>query len=308
MRFMHMDLDLRLLNSFLAVIDEGSVNAAAQRLRLSQPAVSRQVRDLERRLNVQLFERTPTKLALTTAGFRFAPRARDLMEQADRLADTTRRLADGNAPYFHIACPEATVRGVIAPFVAGTGAPIFHTSLSLANQVYERVLRREVDFAVNTLPPPLSLASEKAATGQLSVFLAPDHPLSARTVISIEDLRGHPLILLTPGSGLRRLIDEELWAIRDQVEIVAEPESSDLAIALAIAGNGLCVDLINPAFASTQRPLVREDGTRPTLQLYAAWERNHYAATEIRTLVQRMRRWDDKRHAQMTGRKSGMTG
>ncbi|WP_307219668.1 LysR family transcriptional regulator [Microbacterium sp. SORGH_AS_0888] len=294
---MHTDVDLRLLASFLTVVTEGTVSAAAARLNLSQPAVSRQIRELERRLGVRLFDRTPTRLTLTAAARRVLPWARDVVERANVFAASVDRLANARSPYFRVACPEATVRGVIAPFVADTGTPIFHTSLSVASAVYEKVLRREVDFAVNTLPPPVTLASAPAATGFLSVFSSRDDPLTAGPAVGIDDLRGRSLILLTASSGLRRTIDHELWPIRDDIEVVAEPESSDLAIAIAAAGNGICVDLVGPTFGGRQRPLLRADGSRPFLQLYAAWEHDHFAAAEIAGIAQTMAQWDRDRHA-----------
>ena len=295
MQCMHTDVDLRLLAGFLAVVDAGSVSAAAAQLNLSQPALSRQVRELERRLEVQLFERTPTRLTLTTAGHRFAPRARDLVARAARLASTTRQLAAGASPSFRVACPEATVRGVVAPFVAETGAPILNTALSLASEVYGRVLRREVDFAINSMRPPVSLASAKTGTAPLFVYVAADHPLATRSALTVDDLRGESLILLAPGSGLRQAIDRELWEVRDTFTIVAEPEASDLAIALAVAGHGVCIDLMTPLFGGVQLPLFRADGSRPSLQLYAAWEHDHFAAAEIAEVVDELIAWERRR-------------
>lgn len=297
MQVMHANVDLRFLSGFLAVIDEGSVTAAASRLNLSQPALSRQIRELERRLSVTLFDRSPTKITLTAAGHQFALHARDLVRRADQLALSTRQLANGETPHFRVACPEATVRGVLAPFVADTGAPIFHTSLSIASRVYDKVLNREVDFAVNMILPPVTLTSALAATGQLSAYLSTEHPLAALPSLTINDLRGEPLILLTQGSGLRQLIDQELWPIRHDITVVTEPESSDLAIALAAAGHGICIDLMTPIFGGVQRPLFRGDGTRPSLQLYAAWEADHFAATSISEVVASLAQWDAQRSA-----------
>ncbi|GAA1613692.1 LysR family transcriptional regulator [Leucobacter chromiireducens] len=292
---MHSDLDLRLLRAFICVVDDGSVTAAAERLRLSQPALSRQVKELERRLQVRLFDRSPTSLRLTAAGTAFVPLARDLLERAHGLATAARNLATGEAHRFRVVCPEATVRGVVAPFVASTGAPIWSTTISIASDAYERLLRRDVDLAINTLPPPATLASELTDTAPLWVYFAAGHRFGEHSVITAEDLREERLIVLAPGTGLRQVIDAELWPIREQLTIVAEPESSDLAIALAASGQGVCIDLMPPAYAIERRPFVRQDGSRARMPVYAAWEADHFAADEITALVASLTHWNETR-------------
>jgi DNA-binding transcriptional LysR family regulator len=88
-----MAIDLRLMRYVVTVADEDSFSRAAQRLHMAQPPLSRQIRDLERSLGVDLFQRRPTRL--TEAGRVFVSEARRLLAQADELAErtTTRRRA-----------------------------------------------------------------------------------------------------------------------------------------------------------------------------------------------------------------------
>ncbi|HET9647410.1 MAG TPA: LysR family transcriptional regulator, partial [Microlunatus sp.] len=76
-------MELRTLRYFVAVADAGSVNAAAQRLHLTQPSLARQLHRLERRLNLTLLEPQGGRLVLTSAGRAFLPHVRDLLAQAD---------------------------------------------------------------------------------------------------------------------------------------------------------------------------------------------------------------------------------
>jgi len=294
MQLMH-SIDLRLLRGFLAVVDCGSITAAAERIRLSQPALSRQVSDLENRLELSLFDRSPTSLRLTAAGRWFVPLARDLLDQADGLQAAARRVSSGRPNLFRVICPEATIRGVIAPFVAATGAPIADTALDIAARVYPHVLNREVDLAVNTLPPPLALASRQIDDAGLWAYVAPDHRLAARDVIPVEELVHDPLIVLATGSGLRHVIDEALQPVRDRIRLSAEPISSDLALAMAAAGRGICIDVMPTAFSLIRLPLVRADGSRVSMPVYAAWEREHFAAREIEALADALAQWAEAR-------------
>lgn len=293
---MHDSIDLKLLSSFLAVVKHGSVTAAADYIMLSQPAVSRQVAELERRLNVRLFDRAPTSLRLTAAGHQFVPLAQDLVERAEDLHRTAKRLASGEATQFRIVCPEATVRGVVSPFVAATGSPIVNTTLDIASRVYPHVHNREADFAINTLPPPVGLSSEFVGTVPLWAYFSSGHQLEALSQVTAQDLIGAPLIVLSPGTGLRHTIDEALWPVRDGVNIVAEPVSSDLALALAAAGRGVCLDLLPLAFQLDRRPFVHADGSRVTMPLYVAWEAEHFASDEIREIAKTLGIWIRDHH------------
>ncbi|MET8773359.1 LysR family transcriptional regulator, partial [Streptomyces sp. NPDC004658] len=78
-----MDVDSRLLRSFLAVAEEGSLVRAAERVYVSQPALTKQIRQLESRLGVRLFERSRTGMALTDAGRELARRAPDVLAAWD---------------------------------------------------------------------------------------------------------------------------------------------------------------------------------------------------------------------------------
>jgi len=294
MQGMH-TIDLRLLRGFLAVVESGSITAAAERIRLSQPALSRQVSDLEKRLELTLFDRSPTSLRLTAAGRWFVPLARDLLDQADGLQAAARRLSTGKPNHFRVICPEATVRGVIAPFVAATGAPIADTALDIASRVYSHVLNREVDLAINTLAPPLTLASRQIDDAGLWVYLPPDHRLASREEVPVGELVRDPLIVLATGSGLRHVIDEALQPVRDRVALAAEPISSDLALAMAAAGRGICIDVMPASFSLVRLPFVHADGTRVTMPVHAAWEREHFAAREIEALADALAQWAQER-------------
>src|SRR6187200_667304 len=119
--------DLRLLAHFLAVVEAGSVTRAATALRLTQPALSRQMQQLERSLDTRLFDRTTTGVRLSSAGLTLLPLVQALVDRAEGVQRAVEQVATDAPLRFRVACPEATVRGVIAPFVAETGGPISGT-------------------------------------------------------------------------------------------------------------------------------------------------------------------------------------
>ena len=90
-------IELRLLRYVAAIAEAGTITAAAERLGLAQPPLTRQIRDLEGRLGVTLFERHPRGVTLTEAGEVFVAEARAVLERAEGIAGAAQRAARGEA-------------------------------------------------------------------------------------------------------------------------------------------------------------------------------------------------------------------
>src|SRR5436190_2240140 len=95
-------MELRHLRYFVAVAEEENVTRAAERLHVSQPPLSRQIRDLEDELGVQLFKRTAKALRLTEAGRLFLTEARAVLERAEQAAHAVKSLAAGLTGDLHV--------------------------------------------------------------------------------------------------------------------------------------------------------------------------------------------------------------
>src|SRR5271170_4764980 len=103
-------MELRHLRYFVAVAEEENVTRAAERLHVSQPPLSRQIRDLERELGVELFRRTAKSLALTEAGKIFLVEARAVLLRAEQAVLTVRTVAAGERGRLRIGyAPSLTV-------------------------------------------------------------------------------------------------------------------------------------------------------------------------------------------------------
>ena len=115
-------LSLGRLEAFLTIVELGTVTAAAERLHIAQPALSRQLSALEHEVGFALFTRERGRLQLTRAGALFATLARDLLDHANRLGEATAALSSGQPVRLVIAAPLSTLNEVLAPFVAELGA------------------------------------------------------------------------------------------------------------------------------------------------------------------------------------------
>ena len=276
-------MELRVLRYFLAVADRGSVTAAAEHVRVAQPAVSRQLRALEAELGVPLFVRDGRALRLGPAGRRYLPIARDLDARADNAQAVMTSLAQGLNVSFVVAAHATTIADVIAPFVASQGlvptTPEFVAAP--ADAAYEALARADVDLAISTNPPPPGTAAIPVADFPVWAQVAPTHVLAELDEVPLGTLLRERLILLDRSFGARRAFDAEVGRARTSYEPAVEVGVSEIAQALAAAGRGVAVVTAEPAYGLRAVRVAGADGPL-AIRLHAAWSPSHYAATQIR--------------------------
>ena len=280
-------MELRTLGYFVAVADAGSVSAAADTVHVTQPAISRQLRQLERDLGVELFRRRAGRLALSAAGREFLPYARDVLRRADGARAAARSFAAGRLERITIAAPTTTLTDVIAPFLATLepGDPMPTVLESDPGAAYAALLGG-ADLAIVTERPQAPLVSTPIAVLPVWAYVAADDPASG-TSIDLAALLERTLLVLTPGFKPRQILD---LAVRraglDPGEIV-ECSNPQVAQALAAAGRGVAVVTDDSRFGL--RGLEIEGGDGPLrIELFAAWEPDHHASATLAELAARL--------------------
>jgi DNA-binding transcriptional LysR family regulator len=205
-------MELRQLRSFVTVADELSFTRAAERLHLTQPALTRQIRNLEDELGVRLLDRTKHKVLLTAEGEMFLVDSRRLVELSLESVKSLRRLIQCECPKLVLGYSFNFnfdfLTSTLMTFYQNCPSVVVNLSdMSPAEQL--RALKaREIDLGFVGFRPPadpenlLVLTWECVARHELVVVLPADHPLSKSTAISIGDLksllfvavseRGHP--------------------------------------------------------------------------------------------------------------------
>jgi DNA-binding transcriptional LysR family regulator len=247
-------MELRQLHYFVAIAEEGQFTRAAARVSVAQPAVSAQIRRLERELGERLFVRDRHGARLTDAGEAFLPHARAALAAAARGRDT-------------IASLQGKLRGRLTVGVAGpvddrlAGAlGEFHRAhpaieIALRNQQNEPLLagvaNAEFDAAIvgagaHALPP--GVAARVVATEPLVLAVAREQPFAGRKTIAVADLRDVPMITLVRGSGLRAVLEQACRAAGFSPRITAE--TGELASLVGLVAAGLGVALL-PRSAAT---------------------------------------------------------
>ena len=237
-------MDIAALQSFLAVAETGSFSRAAERVFLTQPAVSKRIAALENQLGTRLFDRIGKRVQLTPAGTALYERARRVLRELD---DVKRSIADLSgtiagelrlATSHHIGLhrlPEPLRR-----FHAAYPQVRLDLRFMDSEQACNEVARGEIELAIVTLPPKLEapLQADAIWDDPLDIVVARHHPLARARDVQIKDLAGYPAILPGPGTYTRAIILKALGSWRDKIEIGMATNYLEVLKMLASIGLG----------------------------------------------------------------------
>jgi len=282
-------MELRTLGYFVAVAEAGSVSAAAEVVHVTQPAISRQLRQLEKDLGVVLFSRRAGRLILSAAGRQFLPHARDVLRHAESARTAAGSYAAGRLDRLTIAAPTTTLTDVIAPFLATLGPtdPMPTVFESDPREAYA-ALEHGADLAILTEPPRSAFASMPLAVLPVWAYVPDDHRWGRRSDVTLSELVTETVLTLTPAFKPRQIIGVAMERAGLSLESVVECSNPQVAQALAAAGRGVAVVSDDPRFGLHPLEIAGTDGPL-RIRLYAAWDRNHHAAMTIADFADRVR-------------------
>lgn len=198
-------MEIRVLRYFLEIAREGNMTRAAETLHVSQPTLSKQMKDLEQELGKKLFRRGSTSLHLTDEGMLLRKRAEDILEMVDKTTDEFKALDVITGGEVQIGCAESYLIKYVAQIIRDFKEkyPLFRYHITSGNteQVAERLDRGLLDFAVIAEPPNLSRYNylEVPGADTWGLVMRKDHPLAEKEGISFEDLVGIDLICSEQG-------------------------------------------------------------------------------------------------------------
>ncbi|MDE2261795.1 MAG: LysR family transcriptional regulator [Gammaproteobacteria bacterium] len=208
-------MNLHHLSVFLAIARTGSLTAAAHKLHISQPALSRELKAFEDRLGVTLFERHAKGMRLTQAGEVLRRYAERLFELEHAAEAAMREVAGALSGRLTIGASN-TIGTYVLPRVLATfrrERPEVQVTLFVGNteQVSQGV--GDMRFMLGFIEGPLHLRGLRATPFQhdeLVPVASPGHPLFRKRRLTVRDLSGQPRLVREPGSGTRELIAETL--------------------------------------------------------------------------------------------------
>jgi DNA-binding transcriptional LysR family regulator len=240
-------MDLRQLSYFVAVAEEGQFTRAAARVSVAQPAVSAQIRRLERELGETLFHRDRRAVSLTAAGQELLPHARGALAAAERGRET-------------IASLRGKLHGRLRIGVAG---PVDHrfaealgdfhrahpaVEISVTQEHNEPLLEALAGggfdaaiVGVGAQPLPTQIRTRVVATEPLVLAVRRGDSLGRRSTVGLAQLREQPMITLVRGSGLRTVLENACRDLGFIPRITAEAGELGSLVALAAEGLGAAV-------------------------------------------------------------------
>ncbi|WP_053660925.1 LysR family transcriptional regulator [Streptomyces sp. MMG1121] len=249
-------MELRQIQYFVAVAEELHFGRAAERLHIGQPAVSQQVRRLERELRTQLFDRSSRTVTLTAVGRALLPEGRELLKALDSFADKAQRLAEQSASTFRVGISSALGQRLDDFLDAlpdrGAGTRFEFQTLDAHTRLEEvRAGRLDAAFVRGVDHAP-GLRLLTLWYDPLVVALAASHPLAERDRLDLADLAGLPLRMASRGEN-PVLFDTVVSACREAgFEPAFGPPSTALQDTLAEIGAGAAGwTLMYPTAANT---------------------------------------------------------
>lgn len=193
-------MEIRVLRYFLEIAREENMTRASQRLHVSQPTLSKQIKDLEDELGKKLFRRGSTTLHLTQEGQLLKKRAEDILAMVDKTEDEFRSLGEVTGGEVYIGCAESYQIRYLADIIKNMRSRYdsmrFHILSGDTAQVTERLDKGLLDLAVICEPPNLKKYNhiELPCADTWGVVMRRDCPLANKDKVTFDDLVGLPLI------------------------------------------------------------------------------------------------------------------
>ena len=198
-------MEIRVLRYFLEIARESSMSRAAETLHVSQPTLSKQMKELESELGKKLFHRGSTSVSLTDEGMLLRKRAEDILTMVDKTTSEFLELDNITGGEVHIGCAESHqikyLAWVIKDFKEAYPRFRYHLTSGNTEQVVERLDRGLIDFAFIVEPPNLERYNhiEIPGTDIWGLAIRKDHPLAEKEEIVFADLIGIDLICSEQG-------------------------------------------------------------------------------------------------------------
>jgi LysR family transcriptional regulator, benzoate and cis,cis-muconate-responsive activator of ben and cat genes len=254
-------VELRHLRYFVAVAEMENVSRAAmQRLHVSQPSLSRQIRDLEDEMGVQLLERTAKSVRLTDAGRAFLDEARAILKHTDDAVGKVRAIAGKRETELHIGdWPLATGR-IMPALLRAFQQAMPNVKMKVHDWPVEKNIAgvRDGRLQLAIILPPLKanaleeLRFERLLTARVCLAVSPDHPFARRQSVSLADAAREPFIGLMREEYPRYLeyLNAIFARVSDKPRMVEEHDGWSGVFSAVAAGAGVALtsDAFNYAF------------------------------------------------------------
>ena len=288
---------IRQLRAFLAVYQLKKLSAAAQRLFVTQSAVSMLIRQLEEGLDTRLFDRTTRSLKATAAAEQMMVTVERILRDVDSLSNDFRELATLERGRVTLA-----ITPTLAAFLLPDAMRSFneqHPGVRVLvndcapDQFISRIIGEHVDFGIGTPERPgAEVEVQRLMRDHLALVCREDHPLAKARVVRWSDLAGHPLITVRPGYGVRPLIDGTAAEAGVALDVVNEVSFLSTALWMTAVGMGASIMPSAVARAQADPTLVIKVLSSPRVarDISIVTKRGHSLSAAARAFIDALKR------------------
>lgn len=264
-------MELRHLRYFVAVATELHFGRAAERLYVSQPALSQQILNLEAELGVSLFVRDRRKVELSSAGAALLPEAQAILDRVDAATALVRSVGAGSHGRLRVAVTPSLPGGMVEAVVEEFRHRFTHVDFELGSGTTTQNLSalRRGSMQLVVVHPPIPAISDvtclEIATEPIVVGLASSHPLTRRRRLRRDHVAGHPLVYFPRRTdpGLHDRMLAEVYGPDEVPNIVRLEPSDDRRVVAVAEGTGLTLLLRSRANTLRTRGVVYRRFTTP---------------------------------------------
>lgn len=238
-------MELRHLRYFVAVADAGSVSRAAAQLHITQPALSRQIRDLEAELGLPLFDRVGRRLQLTAAGDNLLSRTREILRSADALREHAGALAGGATGTLRLGATAQTLESLISGFLVGFRRQWPGIDVRLVEdggmRLKTRLQRGELHLALGAVPTGDDLKARPLFPVWVLAVMSSRSTLARRRTVDVAELDREAVLLLRRDFASRLRFDAACEAARISPRVLLEAGDPHSLVSLARGGHGIAI-------------------------------------------------------------------
>ncbi len=280
-------MELRHLRYFVAVAEEENVSRAALKLHVSQPALSRQVRDLEDELGFQLLERSAKSVRLTDAGREFFKESRAVLKRVEDAVMAARAIATGGNE-LHIGYAMSPTVRLLPQALRSFQSAMPATRVKLHDLSTEEMLtglgngKLHLAFMVRSrFALRRGLHLEDLASMPIRLAVAPEHPLAHRKSVKAAEIARHPLIAFSRAEypDYHEILETWFSKVKGKPQIAEEHDSVASLIAAVEAGDG--VAMVTESMACVAGPrlsLIKITPPPSPLVMAAVWPEGKQSA------------------------------
>lgn len=277
------------LRCLCAIAETGGFRLASERMRRSQPAVSQQIKALERELGHSLVERRAG--TLTPVGQRMYERARHILVEAESLVREMDDFGEGQGRVLRVGTSDTTALYALPPVMSAFSKRMPEARLMLVNRssdaIAEHVARGDLDLGIVTLPVAQKVLEQRPLFEQALVLVTPqNHPLATQSATTLDALRHEPMLLLDAATRTGSLLRSYFQEAGFTPQVVLDTGSFEVIKRYVAEGIGVSF-LPRAVVTSADTALaVVQVADVPSVRIGAVWRSEAYQTRVERTFLQ----------------------